>query len=84
MNPATESQLAYIKKIESLLKIHFEGESKQEAFLWIQKHSDKYHEIHQLYYVAGAYSKKNSGGGEDERGFHSTSQGFSGDESDFY
>lgn len=85
MNAPTEKQLAYIKKIESVLPDkHFEGTTKQEAFLWIQEYHAKYMEMQQMLFTLSKIYKKNYGGGEDERGFHSVSQGFSGDESDFY
>lgn len=88
MNPPTESQLHYIKRIEKLLDIEFKGTTKQEAFLFIWENNEAFHKEHQTAYRMGRYKnykrKSNYGGGSDERGFHSISQGFSGDESDFY
>ena len=86
MNPPTEKQLIYIRKIEYLLKIRFECETKGDAFLWIQEHTDAFHKEHKMAYHMGRYKiYKNTYGGEsDERGFHGVSQNFSGDESDFY
>lgn len=86
MNPPTESQLEYIKRIEHLLRIEFDGTTKQEAFLWIREHNDAFHKEHQTAYRVGRYivPKETSDYGGDDRDFHNMSQGFSGDESDFY
>jgi Ran GTPase-activating protein (RanGAP) involved in mRNA processing and transport len=40
--PVTEAQLRYIKKIEELLKISFQGNTLDEASDFIEEHRDRY------------------------------------------
>lgn len=37
MNPITDKQAYAIKQVEKTLQIKFEGENKQDAYLWLQK-----------------------------------------------
>lgn len=42
---ATEKQLRFIKKMESVLKEYFTGSTKQEASDWIDEHIDDFNEV---------------------------------------